>query len=97
MVVVAAAAAAAAAPVEDLKREVLTSEICTVLSGTSLRFAAVAAGVCSRSGALSDDLAPDFDAVLFVDAGGGIFFFPALVAVDDGVDLDAGIEDRRLK
>jgi hypothetical protein len=60
--------------------------------------AAVVFIVGSKSGALSDDFVPGFDAVVFVDVGDEIFFFPGCVVVDDdGVDLDVVVEDRRLK
>ena len=57
---------------------------CTVRSGTNFGFAAAAAEalfVCSRSGALSDDLAVDLDVVVLGVAG--VFFLPAPEEVDD--------------
>jgi hypothetical protein len=95
-----AVVAVAFAPIEVLKREVLTSEICTVLSGTNLRLVAgtLVVVVGSRSGALSDDFTPDFNAVLLVDAGEETFFFPTFIGADnDAVDFDAAVEERRLK
>jgi len=59
----------------DLNRDEPVSDICTVRSGTNFGFGAAAEVlvVCSRSGALSDDLAADLDVAVLV-AEGPVFF-----------------------
>ena len=63
-----------------LNRDVFTSEICTVRSGTNLRFVDESAAlvVLSRSGALSEDLPTGFDDGLATDVvADKLFFLPS--------------------